>query len=295
MLIVVGLLLVTGLWDQWVAELRSLGRRLRGRRYDASRPTPSDRGRWVGVAAAHAAVGAAGPEPRRARPAGPGGSSPRCAPRWCCCSCWRSRRSPGPSCRSATSTRSRSPTGRTPTRRLTPVYEKLGLFDVYGSVWFSAIYLLLMVSLVGCIVPRLRIYWRAFRAAPPRVAAAPRPAAGVAHLRARRGRRTRSSSGPAPSLRRKPLPGRRRPTTRDAVGRARLPARGRQPALPRLGARGAGRLRLRPAVRLQGRRGHRRRAGLLQLAEPVRRLRARLRCSTPTTSRRSASTSTTST
>ena len=52
---------------------------------------------------------------------------------------------------------------------LTPVYEKLGLFDVYGSVWFSAVYILLMVSLVGCIVPRLRIYWRGYRAAPPRV------------------------------------------------------------------------------------------------------------------------------
>ena len=52
---------------------------------------------------------------------------------------------------------------------LTPVYEKLGLFDVFGSVWFSAIYILLMISLVGCIVPRLRIYWRAFRAQPPRV------------------------------------------------------------------------------------------------------------------------------
>ncbi len=52
---------------------------------------------------------------------------------------------------------------------LTPVYERLGLFDVYGSAWFSAIYLLLMVSLVGCVVPRLRIYWRALRARPPRV------------------------------------------------------------------------------------------------------------------------------
>lgn len=52
---------------------------------------------------------------------------------------------------------------------LTPIYEKLGLFHVYSSVWFSAIYILLMVSLVGCIVPRLRIYWRAFRAQPPRV------------------------------------------------------------------------------------------------------------------------------
>ena len=52
--------------------------------------------------------------------------------------------------------------------RLTPVYETLGLFNVYGSVWFSAIYILLMVSLVGCVVPRLRVYWRALRAQPPR-------------------------------------------------------------------------------------------------------------------------------
>ncbi len=52
---------------------------------------------------------------------------------------------------------------------LTPIYEKLGLFSVFHSVWFSAIYLLLMVSLVGCIVPRLRVYWRGLRARPPRV------------------------------------------------------------------------------------------------------------------------------
>jgi cytochrome c biogenesis protein len=52
---------------------------------------------------------------------------------------------------------------------LTPVYERLGLFSVYGSPWFSAIYLLLMVSLVGCVVPRLRVYWRAARAEPPPV------------------------------------------------------------------------------------------------------------------------------
>jgi cytochrome c biogenesis protein len=53
--------------------------------------------------------------------------------------------------------------------RLTPIYERLGLFSVYNSAWFSAIYILLMVSLVGCVVPRLRIYWRGMRARPPRV------------------------------------------------------------------------------------------------------------------------------
>ena len=50
---------------------------------------------------------------------------------------------------------------------LTPVYERLGLFSVYDSVWFSAIYLLLMVSLVGCIIPRTFVYLRAIRALPP--------------------------------------------------------------------------------------------------------------------------------
>jgi cytochrome c biogenesis protein len=35
-------------------------------------------------------------------------------------------------------------------------------------VWFSAIYILLMISLVGCIVPRLFVYARALRARPPR-------------------------------------------------------------------------------------------------------------------------------
>lgn len=52
--------------------------------------------------------------------------------------------------------------------KLTPIYEKLGLFDVYASPWFAAIYLLLAVSLVGCIVPRTRVYFRAMRARPPK-------------------------------------------------------------------------------------------------------------------------------
>ncbi|MBE1878622.1 cytochrome c biogenesis protein ResB [Myceligenerans pegani] len=47
--------------------------------------------------------------------------------------------------------------------------DRLGFFDVYTSVWFSAIYLLLFVSLVGCIVPRTGAHWRALRARPPRV------------------------------------------------------------------------------------------------------------------------------
>jgi cytochrome c biogenesis protein len=47
-------------------------------------------------------------------------------------------------------------------------YDRFGLFDVYASPWFAAIYLLLFVSLVGCIVPRSRQHWKAMRARPPR-------------------------------------------------------------------------------------------------------------------------------
>ena len=43
-----------------------------------------------------------------------------------------------------------------------------GCSSVYTSPWFSAIYLLLFVSLVGCIIPRIGVYARALRARPPR-------------------------------------------------------------------------------------------------------------------------------
>ncbi|BBH17837.1 hypothetical protein Back2_21240 [Nocardioides baekrokdamisoli] len=51
---------------------------------------------------------------------------------------------------------------------LTPIYRRLDLFNVYSAPWFAAIYVLLMVSLVGCIIPRLFVYARAMRAQPPR-------------------------------------------------------------------------------------------------------------------------------
>ncbi|MFH9369710.1 cytochrome c biogenesis protein ResB [Streptomyces anulatus] len=50
---------------------------------------------------------------------------------------------------------------------LTPIYEKLQLFDVYSSVWFSAIYILLFVSLIGCIVPRTGQFVGQLRSRPP--------------------------------------------------------------------------------------------------------------------------------
>jgi cytochrome c biogenesis protein len=49
-----------------------------------------------------------------------------------------------------------------------PWLDRLGFFEVYSSVWFSAIYLLLVVSLIGCIVPRSRLHWHTLRAEPPR-------------------------------------------------------------------------------------------------------------------------------
>ncbi len=51
---------------------------------------------------------------------------------------------------------------------LAPWLERLGFFDVYASPWFSAIYLLLFVSLVGCVLPRSRQQWTAWRSRPPR-------------------------------------------------------------------------------------------------------------------------------
>lgn len=46
--------------------------------------------------------------------------------------------------------------------------DAIGMFDVYSSIWFSAVYLLLMISLVGCIVPRAGQHWKAMRSAPPK-------------------------------------------------------------------------------------------------------------------------------
>src|SRR5882757_5226866 len=54
---------------------------------------------------------------------------------------------------------------------ISPLYERLGLFHVYSSPWFSAIYILLFLSLAGCIIPRSWQFVGQLRAKPP---AAPR-------------------------------------------------------------------------------------------------------------------------
>ena len=48
-----------------------------------------------------------------------------------------------------------------------PILDRLGIFDVYASPWFASVYLLLFVSLIGCVLPRLRAHWKALRALPP--------------------------------------------------------------------------------------------------------------------------------
>ena len=40
------------------------------------------------------------------------------------------------------------------------------LFDVYTSVWFSSIYVLLFLSLVGCVIPRISHHWDALKSEP---------------------------------------------------------------------------------------------------------------------------------
>ncbi|WP_232847934.1 cytochrome c biogenesis protein ResB [Occultella kanbiaonis] len=47
--------------------------------------------------------------------------------------------------------------------------DSLHLFDVYASPWFSAVYLLLFVSLIGCILPRTWVHLKNLRAEPSRV------------------------------------------------------------------------------------------------------------------------------
>lgn len=51
---------------------------------------------------------------------------------------------------------------------LAPILDRLGFFEMYSTVWFGAVYVLLMISLIGCIVPRTLVYLRGLRAQPPR-------------------------------------------------------------------------------------------------------------------------------
>lgn len=69
--------------------------------------------------------------------------------------------------------RSSNPNGVIQFRRDDPelfaILDGLQLFDTFGSAWFSAIYLLLFVSLIGCIIPRTTHHLKALRQQPPAI------------------------------------------------------------------------------------------------------------------------------
>lgn len=66
---------------------------------------------------------------------------------------------------------------------VSPWLERLGLFEVYASPWFAATYLLLLVSMTGCVLPRCLRLWRSARAEPP---AAPASLTRLGHYQRRR-------------------------------------------------------------------------------------------------------------
>ena len=72
------------------------------------------------------------------------------------------------------------------------VLDRLQLFDTFGSFWFSAIYLLLFISLIGCILPRTAHHLKALRQPPPVI---PKRLERLEHYR------VESMSGDAQSLR----------------------------------------------------------------------------------------------
>jgi cytochrome c biogenesis protein len=61
---------------------------------------------------------------------------------------------------------------------LGPWMDRFELFDVFSSFWFTAVYVLLFISLVGCILPRVFDHYRALRTPPVR---APRNLARLTH------------------------------------------------------------------------------------------------------------------
>lgn len=54
---------------------------------------------------------------------------------------------------------------------LGPWLDEFSMFDVFAAPWFAAIYILLFVSLAGCVIPRAVKHYQSMRARPP---AAPR-------------------------------------------------------------------------------------------------------------------------
>ena len=138
-----------------------------------------------------------------------------------------------------------------------PWLDRLQFFEVFSSFWFTAIYALLFISLVGCLTPRMIEHVRSLRAMPGARPAQPGPAAQAPRRRGRRRTATRSPPRCRERLSRLAHghPDRRR--RRRDLRREGLPARVRQHRLPLLAAGPAGRGGHRQDVRLRGQR-HRR-------------------------------------
>ena len=80
---------------------------------------------------------------------------------------------------------------------LGPLLDRLGFFEVFGSPWYAAIYLLLFISLVGCLLPRTLEFVGQLRMDP---VATPRNLGRLPHHHRPRfpARRTRSPTGSPP-------------------------------------------------------------------------------------------------
>ena len=112
---------------------------------------------------------------------------------------------------------------------LGPVLDRIGAFNVYSSVWFSAIYLLLFVSLVGCILPRTKVHLAGVRGRPPRAPAQVRAVPGAGRRPVRRDAGAAGADGDdRAAARLAAAPVRARPTGSRRATRA--TARGRSPA-----------------------------------------------------------------
>jgi len=54
---------------------------------------------------------------------------------------------------------------------LSKVLDFFQVFDTYSSIWFSAIYLLLFISLIGCVIPRTKHHLESLLTKPPKTPA----------------------------------------------------------------------------------------------------------------------------
>ena len=83
---------------------------------------------------------------------------------------------------------------------LGPLLDRFGFFEVFGSPWYAAIYLLLFISLIGCLLPRTLEFVGQLRMPP---VATPRNLGRLPHHHRTEvaGRRTRSPTGSPAGLR----------------------------------------------------------------------------------------------